>query len=130
MTLSLGTDAQARPIAGWRAHLGTWDEARYPTVRVELHRRPELIPQALRLHVGDLVRITNPPMYTGPGPLDLIVRQIQHEPRPRAWVLTLSCTPAGPYRVGVAGGPAIMLTRPDRGCPPPPRLRTPSCKWR
>ncbi|WP_329219258.1 hypothetical protein [Streptomyces microflavus] len=105
VTLSLGTDAQARPIAGWRAHLGTWDEARYPTVRVELHRRPELIPQALRLHVGDLVRITNPPMYTGPGPLDLIVRQIQHEPRPRAWVLTLSCTPAGPYRVGVAGGP-------------------------
>ncbi|MFD3790773.1 hypothetical protein [Streptomyces cyaneofuscatus] len=103
VTLSLGTDEQAEPIAAWRAHLGTWDEARYPTVRVELHRRPELIPQVLRLRVGDLVRITNPPMYTGPGPLDLIVRQIQHEPRPRAWVLTLGCTPAGPYRVGVVG---------------------------
>ncbi|AGK80395.1 Phage-tail_3 domain containing protein [Streptomyces microflavus DSM 40593] len=103
VTLSLGTDAQARPIAGWRAHLGTWNEARYPTVRVQLHRRPELIPKVLRLRVGDLIRITNPPMYTGPGPLDLIVRQIQHEPRPRAWALTLSCTPAGPYRVGVVG---------------------------
>ncbi|MFD5901714.1 hypothetical protein ACFWHG_09445 [Streptomyces microflavus] len=103
VTLSLGSDDQARPIAGWRAHLGTWDEARYPTVRVELHRRPELIPAALRLRVGDLVRITNPPMYTGPGPLDLIVRRIEHEPRPRAWVLTLGCTPAGPYRVGVVG---------------------------
>lgn len=103
VTLSLGSDDQARPIAGWRAHLGTWDEARYPTVRVELHRRPELIPAALRLRVGDLIRITHPPMYTGPGPLDLIVRQIQHEPRPRAWVLTLGCTPAGPYAVGVVG---------------------------
>ncbi|WP_405508784.1 hypothetical protein OG323_22535 [Streptomyces cyaneofuscatus] len=103
VTRSLGTDEQTEPIAAWRAHLGTWDEARYPTVRVELHRRPELIPQALRLRVGDLIRITNPPMYTGPGPLDLIVRQIQHEPRPRAWVLTLGCTPAGPYRVGVVG---------------------------
>ncbi|MER7697044.1 hypothetical protein [Streptomyces sp. NPDC096095] len=103
VTLSLGSDGQARPIAGWRAHLGTWDEARYPTVRVELHRRPELIPDVLRLRVGDLVRITNPPVYTGPGPLDLIVRQIEHEPRPRAWVLTLGCTPAGPYGVGVVG---------------------------
>ncbi|MFD3646391.1 hypothetical protein ACFWUT_23265 [Streptomyces cyaneofuscatus] len=103
VTLSLGRDEQAEPIAAWRAHLGTWDEARYPTVRVELHRRPELIPQALRLRVGDLVRITTPPMYTGPGPLDLIVRQIQHEPRPRAWVMTLGCTPAGPYRVGTVG---------------------------
>ncbi|MCI4045482.1 hypothetical protein [Streptomyces sp. TRM75563] len=107
VTLSLGSDSQARPIAGWRAHLGTWDEARYPTVRVELHRRPELIPTVLRLRVGDLVRITNPPLYTGPGPLDLIVRQIQHEPRPRAWVLTLGCTPAGPYRVGVVGDPDL-----------------------
>ncbi|MFI0593705.1 hypothetical protein [Streptomyces griseus] len=104
VTLSLGSDEQARPIAGWRAHLGTWDEARYPTVRVELHRRPELIPAVLGLRVGDLVRITNPPMYTGPGPLDLIVRRIEHEPRPRAWVLTLGCVPAGPYRVGVVGG--------------------------
>ncbi|WP_405195182.1 hypothetical protein [Streptomyces anulatus] len=103
VTLSLGSDDQARPIAGWRAHLGTWDEARYPTVRVELHRRPELIPAALRLRVGDLIRITNPPMYTGPGPLDLIVRRIEHEPRPRAWVLTLGCTPAGPYSIGVVG---------------------------
>ncbi|QWQ43051.1 hypothetical protein KME66_20280 [Streptomyces sp. YPW6] len=103
VTLSLGSDDQARPIAGWRAHLGTWDEARYPTVRVELHRRPELIRDARRLRVGDLVRITNPPIYTGPGPLDLIVRRIEHEPRPRAWVLTLGCTPAGPYAVGVVG---------------------------
>ncbi|WP_050487131.1 hypothetical protein [Streptomyces sp. CNS654] len=104
VTLSLGSDDQTRPIAAWRAHLGTWDEARYPTVHVELHRRPELIPAALRLRVGDVVRITNPPLYTGPGPLDLIVRRIEHEPRPRAWVLTLGCVPAGPYRVGVVGG--------------------------
>lgn len=110
VTLSLGSDDQARPIAGWRAHLGTWDAARYPMVRVELHRRPELIPDALRLRVGDLVRITNPPLYTGPGPLDLIVRQIQHEPRPRAWVLTLGCTPAGPYRVGVTNTRAHVDT--------------------
>ncbi|MFJ2909352.1 hypothetical protein ACIO8F_07940 [Streptomyces sp. NPDC087228] len=101
VTLSLGTDDQPERIAGWRAHLGTWDEARYPTVRVRLHQHPDLIPAVLALRPGDLLRIINPPMFTGPGPLDLLVRQIQHQPLPRTWEVTLSCTPAGPYRVGV-----------------------------
>ncbi|MFF4177657.1 carbohydrate binding domain-containing protein [Streptomyces sp. NPDC001750] len=107
MTLSLGSDDQAQPIAAWRAHLGTWDEARYPTVRLLLHRRPGLIPAVLGLRPGDLVRIVNPPHFTGPGPLDLLVRQIQHQPRPRAWEVTLACTPAGPYRIGVVGDPVL-----------------------
>ncbi|MFF2013999.1 hypothetical protein ACFVWY_33740 [Streptomyces sp. NPDC058195] len=107
VTLSLGHDGQAQPLAAWRAHLGTWDEARYPTVRVRLHRHPELIPAVLALRPGDLIRITNPPHFTGPGPLDLIVRQIQHQPLPRSWDLTLSCTPAGPYRIGVVGDPVL-----------------------
>ncbi|WEH40804.1 hypothetical protein [Streptomyces sp. AM 2-1-1] len=105
ITLSLGSDAQTEQIASWLVHLGTWDEARYPSVRVELHRHPGLIPAAMRLRPGHLVRIVNPPLYTGPGPLDLIVRQIQHEPTPRTWVLTLVCAPAGPYRVGVYDDP-------------------------
>ncbi|MGC5343641.1 hypothetical protein [Streptomyces sp. DT171] len=103
VTLSLYEDGQAQPIAAWRAHVGAWDEARYPTVRVLLHRRPELIPAALRLRPGDLIRIEHPPIYTGPGPLDLIVRQVQHVPRPRAWEMTLMCVPASPYRIGVVG---------------------------
>ncbi|MFE4328736.1 hypothetical protein ACFRQM_04555 [Streptomyces sp. NPDC056831] len=107
VTLSLGNDDQPYRIAGWRAHLGTWDEARYPTARVRLHRHPELIPAVLALRPGDLLRITNPPPFTGPGPLDLLVRQIQHQPLPRTWEVTLSCVPAGPYRVGVVGDPVL-----------------------
>lgn len=111
VTLSLGTDDQPARIAGWRAHLGTWDEARYPTVRIRLHRHPDLIPAVLALRPGDLLRITNPPQFTGPGPLDLLVRQIQHQPLPRTWEVTLSCTPAGPYRIGVMDDP--VLSRAD-----------------
>ncbi|WP_406014321.1 hypothetical protein OG520_22120 [Streptomyces sp. NBC_00984] len=111
VTLSLGNDDQPYRIAGWRAHLGTWDEARYPTVRIRLHRHPDLIPAALGLRPGDLLRITNPPHFTGPGPLDLLVRQIQHQPLPRTWEVTLSCTPAGPYRIGVMDDP--VLSRAD-----------------
>ncbi|MFE6683922.1 carbohydrate binding domain-containing protein [Streptomyces sp. NPDC057729] len=113
VTLSLGSDAQAQQIAAWRAHLGTWDEARYPTVRIRLHRQPGLIPSVLALQPGDLVRITNPPTFTGPGPLDLLVRQIQHQPLPRTWEVTLSCSPAGPYRVGVVGDPVLGRTDTD-----------------
>lgn len=106
VTLSLADDSQTRPIAGWRVHLGTWDEARYPSVRILLHRHPELIPAVLALRPGDLLRITNPPAFTGPGPLDLLVRQIDHQPLPRTWEVTFSCVPAGPYRVGVVDGVA------------------------
>lgn len=107
VTLSLGYDHQPVQHAAWRAHLGTWDEARYPTVRVLLHKRPGLIPAVLRMRIGDLLRITNPPIWTGPGPLDLIVRQINHTPRPRAWEVTFVGTPAGPYRVGVLDDPVL-----------------------
>ncbi|MFI7563795.1 carbohydrate binding domain-containing protein [[Kitasatospora] papulosa] len=107
VTLSLADDAQTAPLAAWLAHLGTWDEARYPSVRVHLHRHPELIPAVRRLRPGDMLRIVNPPHYTGPGPLDLLIRQIEHEPRPRAWDVTFVCTPAGPYRVGVADDPTL-----------------------
>ncbi|MER8086621.1 hypothetical protein ABTZ57_16160 [Streptomyces sp. NPDC094048] len=107
VTLSLGADAQTQPLAAWRAHLGTWDEARYPTVRIRLHQYPGLIPAVLALRPGDLIRITNPPAFTGPGPLDLLVRQIQHQPLPRTWDVTLSCVPAGPYRIGVVGDPVL-----------------------
>ncbi|MFE5996777.1 hypothetical protein ACFQ6C_07765 [Streptomyces sp. NPDC056454] len=101
--LNLADDSQAQPMASWLAHLGTVDEARYPSIRVDLHRHPELIPAVLRLRVGDLVRLTGLPLWVGESTTDLHVMQIQHEPRPRAWTVTLVCTPASPYRVGVVG---------------------------
>ncbi|NEC45768.1 hypothetical protein [Streptomyces sp. SID8016] len=101
--LNLAADAQAQPMASWLAHLGTVDEARYPSIKVNLHKHPELIQAALRLRIGDLVRLTGLPLWVGESTTDLHVMQIQHEPRPRAWTVTLVCTPASPYRVGVVG---------------------------
>ncbi|WP_050497639.1 hypothetical protein [Streptomyces griseus] len=101
--LNLADDAQAQPMASWLAHLGTVDEARYPSIKVNLHKHPELIQAALRLQIGDLVRLTGLPLWVGESTTDLHVMQIQHEPRPRAWTVTLVCTPASPYRVGVVG---------------------------
>jgi hypothetical protein len=107
VTLSLHDDTQPIQHAAWRAHLGTWDEPQYPTVRVLLHKRPSLIPAVLGLRIGDLLRINNPPVWAGPGPVDLLIRQIQHTPLPRTWEVTFVGTPAGPYRVGVVGDPVL-----------------------
>ncbi|MFC8625608.1 carbohydrate binding domain-containing protein [Streptomyces anulatus] len=101
--LNLADDVQAQPMAEWLAHLGTVDEARYPSIKVNLHQRPQLIAAVLRLRIGDLVRLTDLPLWVGDSTTDLHVMQIQHEPRPRAWTVTLVCTPASPYRVWVVG---------------------------
>ncbi|MFF2522425.1 hypothetical protein [Streptomyces liangshanensis] len=107
VTLSLGSDDQPLQIAAWRAHLGTWNEARYPSVKILLHRQPQLIPDVLKLRIGDRIRILNPPTWVGTGPVDLHVQQIAHTPRSRTWEVTLSCAPAGPWQVGVLDDPDL-----------------------
>ncbi|WP_051338591.1 hypothetical protein [Streptomyces flavidovirens] len=101
VSVSLHTDDQPVQIAGWRAHLGTWDEARYPSVRLFLHKYPALIPQVLKLDVGDIIRITDLPPFLPPGPLDLMVQGYQENIGPLTWDLTLFCSPAGPWNIGV-----------------------------
>ncbi|MFJ2432979.1 hypothetical protein ACIOWM_07175 [Streptomyces anulatus] len=107
LELNLADDAQAQPMAEWLAHLGTVDEARYPSIKINLHEHPELIAAVLRLRIGDLVRLTDLPLWVGDSTTDLHVMQIQHEPRPRAWTVTLVCTPASPYRVWVVEDPVL-----------------------
>ncbi|MEV6571874.1 hypothetical protein [Streptomyces sp. NPDC051577] len=102
VTLNLASDSQVEDIAAWRLHLGTWDEARYPTVHVDLAAAPSLIPAVLAMDIGDRIQIINPPTWLPPGPIDLIVEgyteTIGH---PNHWDIILSCSPAGPWTVAV-----------------------------
>lgn len=103
VTLSLGDDDQPAQIAGWLAHLGTWDEARYPQVRLLLHKLPELIPAVLTLDSGDVIRITGMPPWLAPGDLDLMIQGYSEKIGTRTWEITFNCTPAGPWTVGIVG---------------------------
>lgn len=107
VTLSLFTDDQPIQIAGWLAHLGTWDEARYPSVKIRLDKLPHLIPAVLGMQIGDNLRIINTPHFVAPGPVDLQVRKITHVPKPRTWEVTFECLPAGPWTVGVLERPGL-----------------------
>ncbi|MFB7867002.1 hypothetical protein [Streptomyces sp. NPDC056069] len=101
VTLNLYADEQTEPIASWRLHMGTWDEARYSSVRLMLHKATHLIPAYLKLRVGDRIRITNPPTWLPPGPIDLIVQGWSEVLDQFTWDVVLNCTPAGPWTVGV-----------------------------
>ncbi|WP_143674383.1 MULTISPECIES: hypothetical protein [Streptomyces] len=109
-SLNLFEDEQAEPMANWLLHLSTWDEARYPSVTVLLHKAPELIPAVLALREGDKIRIVNlPKRFTGSGTAELLVDSLAETLLPRAWTITFNCSPAGPWTVGVTDDPVLGI---------------------
>lgn len=115
VTLSLNSDAQTEGIAGWLAHLGTIDEARYQSLTLLLHESPDLIPAVLALDIGDVVRVTDLPSYLPPGPVDLLVEGYSEDIGPQTWTLTLVCSPASAWQVGVVGDP-VYARADTSGC--------------
>lgn len=101
VSLSLAEDAQTDQAAGWRLHLGTVDEARYPSVTINLLAAPHLIPAVLAMGIGDRVQIINPPPWLPPEPIDLIVQGYAVSQGLYEWTVKLSCSPASPWTVGV-----------------------------
>ncbi|MFD5425205.1 hypothetical protein [Streptomyces sp. NPDC127084] len=101
VTLDLHSDAQPAPHAGWRMHLGTVDEARYPTVHVMLHAAPQLIPAVLAMELGDRLTISNPPAWLPPDPIDQMALGYTEVLDQYTWDIYLNCVPASPYTVGV-----------------------------
>lgn len=109
VTLNLFDDAVLVHFAGWLLHLGTWDEARYPTVRINLAAlaaagKWDLVAAAAQLDVGDRIRLTNLPSFLPPGPVDLLcmgfTELIGH---PTQWEIVVNCVPYGPYMVFQVG---------------------------
>ncbi|MFE3400796.1 carbohydrate binding domain-containing protein [Streptomyces anulatus] len=107
LTLSLYDDDQPAPIAQWRTHLGTWDEARYPTISVWLHAAPHLIDDVLAMDIGDRVQISNPPPFLPPDTIDQHVLGYTETLGQFVWTLEMNCAPAGPWQVGVVEDPVL-----------------------
>lgn len=108
-------DGQLPGQAGWRLHLGTWDELRFPRVALDL-MQPRIAPHLdaiLRIGIGDRIQLTNPPDEYGPGPLGLLVMGMNERLGAGIWTLDLVCEPAGPWTVG-----HIVPDTPGPGDPP------------
>jgi hypothetical protein len=102
VTLSLHSDDQAYHHAGWRTHLGTWDEARFPQVNISLEKNPSLIPAAARIDTGSRIRITAPlPSWLPPDAIDNLVLGYTENIAQLSWRMSFACQPYGPWRTGV-----------------------------
>lgn len=103
VSLNVWTDDLLGAIAGWRLHLGTVDEARFPVVRLKLHKHPELLAQALALDVRSHLRLTGLPPWLPPGDVDLLAEGYTEVIEPLRWTLEFNASPGSPYAVAVVG---------------------------
>jgi hypothetical protein len=86
--------------AAWRVHLGTVDEARFPSISVNLAHpsiTPEMRRAILAIRAGDRVQITNPPVWLPPDTIDQLVLGTQETITRFEHRITFNCQPASPY---------------------------------
>ena len=115
------SDDQLQPYADWMVHTGTWEESRYPLIRLNLRTNPELIPDVLRLQLLDRVVVNDPPEWLPPDPIDVLVQGWTETLTLTTWDLELNCTPYGPWDVGALAGLDAKETFEDS---------TPTIPWR
>lgn len=108
-TLNVATDAQLPDLAGWRLHVGTWDEARYPTVRVNLASPVwasdvQLADTVTALEAGQVLQLSALPVWLPPGPVLLQVRGAVEQIDQYTRSIDFALQPAGPYTVATVDG--------------------------
>jgi hypothetical protein len=102
--MSLGSDEQTSLAATWATHLGTWDEARYPVLGVDLAHPtfladPVLTRDLLALEIGDRLVVNDPPEWLPPEAVDVIVVGRRLVVGPLNLRIEWVCRPARPWRV-------------------------------
>ncbi len=102
VALSLQTDDQLPDQVGWRLHLGTVDEARYPTLSVDLARAPFVASSALSLaaqdlDVGDRLTVANPPAWLPPDLISQLAQGFVETMSNFTHRVDVNCSPETPW---------------------------------
>jgi hypothetical protein len=99
-TVNLNDDDQPLQHASWREHIGTVDEQRFPQVKINLRRNPDLIQQWLATDVGHRYVITNlPTLDLPPQPVDQLLEGYTEAIDPLMWEAWLNGSPSSGYEV-------------------------------
>lgn len=92
--------------AGWRVHLGTWDEQRWPAVTVDMTRTgfPLAFPKELvaELDSGSKVDVTNLPTWLVDATAELELEGYAETLEPFRWQFAFASGPDRPWQVMVA----------------------------
>lgn len=104
VTVNVEYDLDLFDQAGWRLHLGTVDEARYPTISINL-AHPSFAGDATQtedaheLEVGDRLTIANPPSWLPPEDISQLAQGYAEELGNYEHTLVINCSPESPYQV-------------------------------
>lgn len=103
VTMSLADDIAVRHHAGWRVHMGTVDEARWPRIGLDLAHpyfttHTDMYASILNLTMGDRLDVTNLPSWLPPDPVQGIIQGYTETIEPFHWKIVFNCTPFRPYR--------------------------------
>lgn len=102
-TLNLMKDDQVDDQAGWRLHLGTVDDSRFPVVKVNVREAPYLFGAVISTLLGDRLQIANPPKWLPPHTIDQLMQGTKTVYRPFDYSVEINCSPAAPWNVAVVG---------------------------
>lgn len=113
VTLNVATDDQLSQQAGWRLHIGTTDEDRWPDLALNFAHDPDLISAWTTLPPAARVTIAHPLSQMPPDPVDLIIEGYTERWDSKRWTASLNCSPASPYRVGAVASTSGNIGRVD-----------------
>lgn len=114
VTRNVAYDLLLRDHAGWQLHLGTTGDVRFPQVVMDLDAAPQLAATVEKMRIGDLITIANLPPDFSPDLARLIVQGWTETLASHRRVITLTCTPASPWTVGIYAEPG---STPDPAAP-------------
>lgn len=104
VTVNVATDDVLDDQAAWRTYLGTLDQARYPTINVNLSA-PEftgnaaLSLQALTADIGFRLVVTNPPAWLPPDAISQLIQGSVEHMDQYVRTLAYNCSPEAPWEV-------------------------------
>lgn len=104
--INVQTDVQLPNQASWRALLGTTDEARYPSLQINLASDPIATSTALTgalldHELGDRLTADHPPAWLAPDQISQLVQGYGETLRNFEHRMTLTATPESPFRLAV-----------------------------
>jgi hypothetical protein len=102
-TINLSADSQLVNAAGWLVHLGTINEARWPTIPLNLARASVagIAAAATFMDIGDVAAITNVPNVVLYDPVGQIVLGPDEDLGAFFWWMQFNGSPASVYNTGV-----------------------------
>lgn len=106
VTLQAYSDNQLKHLAGWSLRNGTIDEARYPSIGVDLSRAPfiadlSLQGNAVDTDTGHFIQITNPPAWLPPDTIKQVVRGYKEVLGNFIHTIDYNTSPSSPWTVAI-----------------------------